>query len=145
MSSKGEIADPPFPFLAPRLRRLVVDVERDPASISCRSLSGKSSSCSSSSWSITVDSSNFSCCSNVGFKEGARERERDGIAGVRIAVETPEGCREDGRREAGADAMGWPWLDIEIVLWIGPRLPNIAGNSLTHRPNSVAVARELSS
>jgi len=92
----GVVAIAPLPFLAPRFRLLFVEVDREvmPAS-SC------SSSCSSTSWSITVESSDASGRSYAGPNDGARESERGGMAGVRIAVDIPEACLDDGRCEAG--------------------------------------------
>ena len=95
VSSLELVAIAPLPFRAPLFLRLLVDVDLD-ASRSRPWLYGSSISCSCS-WSMTVDRSESSCCSYAGPSEGARERERDCIAGVRPVVAIPEGCLEEGR------------------------------------------------
>jgi hypothetical protein len=56
---------------------------------------------------MTVDSSDVSgfsyAVSNAGPKDPARDRERDWIAGVRIAEAVPEACLEEGRWEMGIE------------------------------------------
>jgi len=112
VSSFGVVGgcEEPLPLRAPRLRRLLVDAERDsvPTSLSRPSLSlswnsrySRSSSCSSTSWSMTVDSSDASGFSYVvsyaGPKDPARDSDRDWTAGVRIVDVVPEACLEEGR------------------------------------------------
>jgi hypothetical protein len=104
VSSCVKTAAAPLPFLAPRFRRLLVEVDLEvvPAISTSPSTSPSRSYCSSS---YTVDSSEISV-SYAGPTEGARERERDVRAGV-LRTGAPEVCREegrwDGRRE---DDMG---------------------------------------
>ena len=73
-----------LPLRAPLFLLLVVEAVRE----------GICSSKTSSSLSMTVDNSSRS---NVGSKDGARERERVGIAGVRTAGVLKEDCLELGR------------------------------------------------
>lgn len=102
----------PLPLRAPRLRRLLVDAERDslPTSLSRPSWSlswnsrySRSSSCSSTSWSMTVDSSDVSGFSYAGPKDPARESDRDCIPGVRMVEAVPDACLEEGRWEMGIE------------------------------------------
>lgn len=97
-SSFGEVGgatELPLPFLAPRFLRLVVEVDRDsiPSTSTSCELQVDCSGCSSSSgsWSKTVESSHTSSFSYAGPRDGARESEREGMAGVRMALETPDG------------------------------------------------------
>jgi hypothetical protein len=72
---------PPLPLRVPLFLRLWVDVDRDAGSPPSGSSSSK-----------TVDSSSLS---KAGSRDGARERERAGMAGV--------DCLDDGRRDMGMD------------------------------------------
>lgn len=120
----------PLPFLAPRLRRLVVDVERE-----------YTLSSSSTSWSNTVGSSNPSI-SYAGSSEGARDSERQPAPGVR---KLDDGCRDDGRRDCGLDsAMGKPCIELVEITRLCPKTgvsPRRVGKSLIQAPNSLASIR----
>ena len=64
---------------------------------------------------MTVDSS---ALSKAGSNDGARDKERAKMSGVRAEVVQPDGCLEDGRLDLGIDKeMRWPWVEpLETVL-----------------------------
>lgn len=61
---------------------------------------------------MTVDSSDLSSLSYAGPKEGGRERERLGIAGVPRALVALDEVRDMGRWETGMEVREWPCVEL---------------------------------
>jgi hypothetical protein len=85
--------------------------------------------------------------SRTGSTEVWRDRERRTTEGRRGEPPATEAWRDDGRREAGAEAIGWPVaIDAvdgtrECVCGAGCDTPMSVGKSRTHTPNSRAPMR----
>lgn len=101
----GVPATAPLPFRTPRFLRLLVEVDLEVIMISREDSCG--SSCSSTT-DILLRTSDTGR-SYAGSREGARDKERVAMAGVRIAEDAREAGRDVGRREGGTDVeMGYP-------------------------------------